>query len=84
MQSQASSAGADGGAPVCLSASALTMKYFFDHYGFGSGGAIGSLTLGMVVKEFWKRRWPPALAKASDHPIDNVHEVCPSACTHPV
>ena len=41
---------------------ALTMKYFFDHYEFTSGGALGSLTLGLLVKELWKRGWPPGLS----------------------
>lgn len=38
------------------------MKYFFDKYQFTSGGALGSLTLGLVVKELWRRRLPGLLA----------------------
>ena len=38
------------------------MKYFFDKYQFTSGGALGSLTLGLVVKELWRRRLPSLLA----------------------
>ena len=38
------------------------MKYFFDHFDFTSGGALGSLTLGLLVKELWKRGWPPHLS----------------------
>ena len=38
------------------------MKYFFDKYEFTSGGALGSLTLGLVVKELWRRRLPALLA----------------------
>ena len=34
------------------------MKFFFDKYGFTSGGALGSLTLGLVIKELWARGWP--------------------------
>ena len=38
------------------------MKFFFDKYEFTSGGALGSLTLGLVVKELWRRRLPGPLA----------------------
>ena len=38
------------------------MKFFFDKYEFTSGGALGSLTLGLVVKELWRRRLPGLLA----------------------
>ena len=41
---------------------ALSMKFFFDKYEFTSGGALGSLTLGLVVKELWRRRLPGLLA----------------------
>jgi len=37
---------------------ALVMKFFFDKYEFTSGGALGSLTLGLVIKEMWARGWP--------------------------
>ena len=37
---------------------ALVMKFFFDKYNFTSGGALGSLTLGLVIKELWARGWP--------------------------
>ena len=37
---------------------ALVMKFFFDKFNFTSGGALGSLTLGLVIKEIWSRGWP--------------------------
>ena len=43
------------------------MKFFFDHFSFTSGGALGSLTLGLLVKELWKRGWPPGLAVDKGH-----------------
>ncbi len=46
---------------------ALAMKYFFDRFEFTSGGALGSLTLGLLVKELWKRGWPPGLAVDKGH-----------------
>ena len=38
------------------------MKYFFDKYGFTSGGALAALTLGLCVKELWRRRLPSFLS----------------------
>lgn len=37
---------------------ALVMKFFFDKFNFTSGGALGSLTLGLVIKEMWAKGWP--------------------------
>jgi hypothetical protein len=34
------------------------MKFFFDKFNFTSGGALGSLTLGLVIKEMWAKGWP--------------------------
>ena len=34
------------------------MKFIFDKYNFTSGGALGSITLGLFVKEFWTRGQP--------------------------
>ena len=42
--------------------SSLFMKFIFDRYGFTSGGALGSLTLGLVVKELWTRGQPQILS----------------------
>lgn len=42
----------------CCSCAALVMKFFFDKFNFTSGGALGSLTLGLVIKEIWARGWP--------------------------
>lgn len=42
---------------------ALSMKYFFDQYDFESGGALAALTLGLTVKELWRRQWPRFLAR---------------------
>ena len=41
---------------------ALFMKFIFDKYGFTSGGALGSLTLGLIVKELWARGQPGPFA----------------------
>ena len=41
---------------------ALAMKFFFDKYNFESGGALGSLTLGLAVKELWASGQPRWLA----------------------
>ena len=41
---------------------ALFMKFIFDRYGFTSGGALGSLTLGLMVKELWARGQPGPFA----------------------
>ena len=41
---------------------ALFMKFIFDKYGFTSGGALGSLTLGLLVKELWARGQPGPFA----------------------
>ena len=38
------------------------MKFFFDKYNFESGGALGSLTLGLAVKELWASGQPRWLA----------------------
>jgi hypothetical protein len=42
--------------------SALFMKFIFDRYNFTSGGALGSLTLGLCVKELWARGKPGIFA----------------------
>ncbi|DBB09325.1 TPA: hypothetical protein ACH3X3_007904 [Trebouxia sp. C0006] len=42
--------------------SALFMKFIFDKYNFTSGGALGSLTLGLCVKELWARGKPGMFA----------------------
>ena len=34
----------------------------FDRYNFTSGGALGSLTLGLCVKELWARGMPAVFA----------------------
>ena len=56
------------------------MKYFFDHFSFTSGGALGSLTLGLLVKELWKRGWPPGLSvdKGSEasQQVQCLHHFC--------
>ena len=41
---------------------ALFMKFIFDKYGFISGGALGSLTLGLIVKELWAHGQPGPFA----------------------
>lgn len=41
-----------------LLCAALMMKFFFDKFDFTSGGAMGSLTLGLVIKELWARGFP--------------------------
>lgn len=41
---------------------ALFMKFIFDKYAFTSGGALGAITLGLFVKEFWARGQPQAFA----------------------
>ncbi|KAL3133331.1 hypothetical protein ABBQ38_007206 [Trebouxia sp. C0009 RCD-2024] len=41
---------------------ALFMKFIFDKYNFTSGGALGSLTLGLLVKELWARGQPGPFA----------------------
>ncbi|BDA47431.1 hypothetical protein COCOBI_10-2790 [Coccomyxa sp. Obi] len=40
----------------------LLLKYFFDHHGFTSSGAIGALVQGLLAKELWKRGLPKRLA----------------------
>ena len=42
--------------------SSLFMKFIFDKYGFTSGGGLGSLTLGLCVKELWARGQPELVA----------------------
>lgn len=54
--------------------SALSMKYFFDQYQFESGGALAALSLGLIVKELWKRQWPYFLAEQNDEPHENIRE----------
>lgn len=41
---------------------ALFMKFIFDKYAFTSGGALGSITLGLFVKELWRRGQPAMFA----------------------
>ena len=45
---------------------ALFMKFIFDKYAFTSGGALGSITLGLFVKELW-RRGQPTMFAVPDH-----------------
>ncbi|KAK9810538.1 hypothetical protein WJX72_012364 [[Myrmecia] bisecta] len=47
---------------------ALGMKFFFDRYNFTSGGAIGSLTLGLCLKEMYGRGWPGFMADGEGSP----------------
>ena len=42
--------------------SALFIKFIFDKYKFTSGGALGSLTLGLLVKELWAKNKPAMFA----------------------
>ena len=44
------------------------MKFFFDKYHFESGGALGSLTLGLAVKELWASGQPRWLAHQDSGP----------------
>jgi hypothetical protein len=48
--------------PLCVTPAAWTMMYFFNQFGFQSGGILGALTLGLVVKELWRRSCPRPLA----------------------
>jgi hypothetical protein len=41
---------------------AWTMMYFFNQFGFQSGGILAALTLGLAVKELWRRSCPRLLA----------------------
>ena len=45
---------------------ALVMMFFFNKFNFTSGGAIGSLTLGLVIKELWARGWPSWASQEGD------------------
>ncbi|CAL5227266.1 g10197 [Coccomyxa viridis] len=45
--------------------SILLMKFFFDHFGFTSSGAIAALVQGLLAKELWKRGIPSKLAVES-------------------
>lgn len=49
--------------PYLCAPAALSMKYFFDQLHFESGGALAALTLGLTVKEMWRRQWPKLLAR---------------------
>lgn len=51
---------------VCV---ALVMKFFFDKFNFTSGGALGSLTLGLVIKEIWARGWPAFACNEGKEPL---------------
>lgn len=48
------------------------MKFFFDKYQFTSGGALGSLTLGLVIKEVWSSGWP-AFACVDGSSLTTIH-----------
>ncbi len=48
--------------PATSAYAALAAKYFFDQFDFESGGALAALTLGLFVKELWRRQWPKFLA----------------------
>jgi hypothetical protein len=41
---------------------AWASMYFFTRFGFQSGGILAALTLGLVVKELWRRSCPRCLA----------------------
>lgn len=41
---------------------AWAMMYFFTQFGFQSGGILAALTLGLCVKELWRRSRPRCLA----------------------
>ena len=43
-------------------AAVLVMKFFFDHFGFTSSGAIAALVQGLLAKEMWKRGIPSNMA----------------------
>ena len=63
------------------------MKFFFDKYEFTSGGALGSLTLGLVVKELWRRRLPGLLASQVSwrHVTSRTHTMAlPLQCAGPL
>ena len=47
---------------MVLLLAALFMKFIFDKYAFTSGGALGSITLGLFVKELWARGQPQMFA----------------------
>ena len=46
---------------VCGNA-VMVMKFFFDHYGFTSSGAVAALVMGLLAKELWKRGIPRKLS----------------------
>lgn len=54
--------------------SALAMKYFFDEFHFESGGALAALTLGLVVKELWRRKLPKYLADKREEPQEIIRD----------
>ncbi len=60
---------------------ALAMKFFFDRYNFESGGALGSLTLGLAVKELWASGQPRWLAH-QDSGSDFTRSVSRLLCVH--
>ena len=40
----------------------MVVKFFFDHYGFTSSGAVSALVQGLLAKELWKRGLPRKLS----------------------
>jgi len=62
--------------------SALFMKFIFDKYNFTSGGALGSLTLGLCVKELWARGKPGmfAIPETNHEYTRNVSVLCHLMC----
>lgn len=59
---------------VCVAV--LIMKYFFDHYGFTSSGAIAALVQGLLAKELWKRGLPRIAAGLSPSLHILSHALC--------
>ena len=63
--------------------SALFMKFIFDKYNFTSGGALGSLTLGLCVKELWARGTPGMFAVPETNHEYTRNVSVPSPHVHP-
>lgn len=59
------------------------MKYFFDQYHFESGGALAALSLGLTVKELWRRKWPKYLAsQVAGPPSRSLQGGAPAPSAH--
>jgi hypothetical protein len=48
--------------PVVFTIAAWAMMFFFTQFGFQSGGILAALTLGLGIKELWRRSCPRCLA----------------------